>query len=172
MNVNIRAIQIQDAKGIHRIYTQEAVLQYMVFLPSMRVDAVENRIRNLGPNQFEFVAEIDGNVVGFVGLTQGQGRRSHAGDLFIGVDSEYHNKGIGKALLTKMLDLADNWLMLERVELGVLTINPGAKALYEKFGFAVEGVRKGSLKTGGKFINEIIMSRFRPNGLLANALSL
>lgn len=42
----------------------------MVFLPSMRVEAMENRIRNLAPNQFEFVAEYDGEVVGFVGLTQ------------------------------------------------------------------------------------------------------
>ena len=37
-----------------------------------------------------------------------------------------------------MLDLADNWLMLERVELGVLETNPKAKALYEKFGFVEE----------------------------------
>lgn len=59
--------------------------------------------------------------------------------MFIGVDSEYHNKGIGKALFTKMLDLADNWLMLERVELGVLETNPKAKTLYEKFGFVEEG---------------------------------
>ncbi|MGQ0517617.1 GNAT family N-acetyltransferase, partial [Bacillus sp. D-CC] len=81
-------------------------------------------LTNYQPNQFEFVAEYDGEVVGFVGLTQSPGRRSHSGDLFIGVDSEYHNKGIGKALLTKMLDLADNWLMLERVELGVLETNP------------------------------------------------
>lgn len=119
-------MQIHDAKAIHRICTQDAVLPYMIFLPSMRVDAMENRIRNLGHNQFEFVAEFDGTVVGFVGLTQGQGRRSHSGDIFIGVDSEYHKKGIGKALLTKILDLADNWLMLERVELGILVTNPGA----------------------------------------------
>ncbi|PEA54342.1 GNAT family N-acetyltransferase [Bacillus pseudomycoides] len=166
MEVTIRPVQIQDASAIHRICIQDEVLPYMVFLPSMRVDAMENRIRNLGPNQFEFVAELDGNVVGFVGLTQGQGRRSHAGDLFIGVDSEYHNKGIGKALLTKVLDLTDNWLMLERVELGVLETNPSAKALYEKFGFREEGIKKGNLKANGTFVDEIMMSRFRPNGLI------
>ncbi|MEH7462311.1 GNAT family N-acetyltransferase [Bacillus thuringiensis] len=166
MEVTIRPVQIHDASAIHRICIQDAVLPYMVFLPSMRVDAMENRIRNLGSNQFEFVAELDGNVVGFVGLTQGQGRRSHAGDLFIGVDSEYHNKGIGKALLTKVLGLTDNWLMLERVELGVLETNPGAKALYEKFGFREEGIKKGNLKANGKFVDEIMMSRFRPNGLI------
>ncbi|WP_017149562.1 GNAT family N-acetyltransferase [Bacillus bingmayongensis] len=168
MEVTIRAVEIQDARAIHRICIQNDVLPYMVFLPSIRVDAMENRIRNLAPNQFGFVAEYDGKVVGFVGLTQGQGRRSHSGDLFIGVDSEYHNKGIGKALLTKMLDLADNWLMLERVELGVLEINPRAKALYEKFGFREEGIKKGNLKARGKFIDEIMMSRFRPNGLLVD----
>ncbi|MEI4718442.1 GNAT family N-acetyltransferase [Bacillus cereus] len=160
MGINVRAVEIQDARAIHRICIQDDVLPYMVFLPSMRVEAMENRIRNLAPNQFEFV--------GFVGLTQSPGRRSHSGDLFIGVDSEYHNKGIGRALLTKMLDLADNWLMLERVELGVLETNPKAKALYEKFGFVEEGVKIGNLKAHGKFINEIMMSRFRPNGLIVH----
>ncbi|MGN4443789.1 GNAT family N-acetyltransferase [Bacillus cereus group sp. MYBK79-1] len=168
MGIKVRAVEIQDARAIHRICIQDNVLPYMVFLPSMRVDAMENRIRNLAPNQFEFVAEYDGEVVGFVGLTQNPGRRSHSGDLFIGVDSEFHNKGIGKALLTKMLDLADNWLMLERVELGVLETNPNAKSLYEKFGFVEEGVKIANLKAHGKFINEIMMSRFRPDGLIVH----
>ncbi len=84
MGINVRAVEIQDARAIHRICIQDDVLPYMVFLPSMRVEAMENRIRNLAPNQFEFVAEYDGEVVGFVGLTQSPGRRSHSGDLFIG----------------------------------------------------------------------------------------
>lgn len=166
MEVTIRPVQIKDASSIHFICIQDNVLPYMVFLPSMRVDAMENRLRNLGPNQFEFVAELNGNVVGFIGLTQGQGRRSHVGDIFLGVDSEHHKKGIGKLLLTKIIDLADNWLMLERVELGVLVTNAGAQALYEKFGFLVEGKKKGSLKANGSFIDEIIMSRIHPKGLL------
>ena len=70
MGINVRAVEIQDARAIHRICIQDEVLPYMVFLPSMRVDAMENRIRNLAPNQFEFVAEYDGEIVGFVGLTQ------------------------------------------------------------------------------------------------------
>ena len=75
MGINVRAVEIQDARAIHRICIQDDVLPYMVFLPSMRVEAMENRIRNLAPNQFEFVAEYDGEVVGFVGLTQSPGRK-------------------------------------------------------------------------------------------------
>ncbi|MCP8968197.1 GNAT family N-acetyltransferase [Ectobacillus ponti] len=166
MTVAIRPVEIRDAAALHRIYIQEDVLPYMVFLPSMRPEAVENRLRNLGPQEYEFVAELDGKVAGFIGMSQGQGRRSHRGDLFIGVDSARHGSGIGSALLTKMLDLADNWLMLERIELGVLATNPKAKALYERFGFVEEGVRRGSLKADGSFVDEIMMARLRPGGLL------
>lgn len=59
-------------------------------------------------------------------------------------------KALEKALLTKILDLADNWLMLERVELGVLETNSKAKSLYEKLGFVEEGVKIGNLKASRK----------------------
>jgi RimJ/RimL family protein N-acetyltransferase len=166
MEFSIRPVEVRDAMALQRICTQDHVFPFMVFLPSMRVEAMENRIKNLQQNEYEYVAEYNGEVVGFVGLAQRNGRRSHVGDLFIGVDSAYHSKGIGKALLTKIIDLADNWLLLERVELGVLETNPGAQALYEKLGFRVEGVKKGNLKANGRFVDEIMMSRFRPNGLI------
>ncbi|MEH7401961.1 GNAT family N-acetyltransferase [Gottfriedia acidiceleris] len=166
MEVLIRPVEINDAKALHRICTQENVFPYMIFLPSMRVDMMENRIRNLQANEFEFVAECNGDVVGLVGLVKRTGHRSHVGDLFIATDGNHHNKGIGKALLTKVLDLADHWLMLERVELGVLETNPKAQALYEKFGFKVEGVKKGNIKANGRFVDEIMMCRFRPDGII------
>ncbi|WP_088070879.1 GNAT family N-acetyltransferase [Gottfriedia luciferensis] len=164
MEISIRPVELTDARAIHRICTQDKVFPNMIFLPSMRVEMMENRIKNLQQNEYEFVAEYNGDVVGFIGLAQRTGRRSHVGDLFIATDSAYHNKGIGKALLTKMLDLADNWLLLERVELGVLETNPTAKVLYEKFGFKVEGVKKGNIKANGRFVDEIMMGRFRPGG--------
>ncbi len=111
MTIKVRAVEIQDARAIHRICIQDDVLPYMVFLPSMRVDAMENRIRNLASNQFEFVAEYDGEVVGFVGLTQSPGRRSHSGDLFIGVDSDIIIKALEKLFLQKCLI----WLILVNV---------------------------------------------------------
>ncbi|GGE62237.1 GNAT family N-acetyltransferase [Priestia taiwanensis] len=166
MELTIRPIQLKDATDIHRIAMQEDVFPYLVFLPSMRIDMMENRIKNLSATQYEFVAEHNGNVVGWIGLVQGQARRSHVGDMYIAVDSSFHNNGIGSALLTKIINLADNWLLLERVDLTVLHINPKAKALYEKFGFVEEGRKKGSLKTNGTFADEIVMGRLRPNGLL------
>ena len=56
--------------------------------------------------------------------------------------------------------------MLERVELGVLATNPRAKALYERFGFRVEGIKKGAIRSAGQYVDEILMARLRPDGAL------
>jgi len=40
-----------------------------------------------------------------------------------------------------MIDLADQWLNLSRLELEVYTDNDAAIHLYKKFGFVIEGTR-------------------------------
>ncbi|GMA49948.1 acetyltransferase [Alicyclobacillus contaminans] len=168
MNLVIRPVEVRDARAIHRIHLQEQVMPYILSLPSDRIDQLEERYRKLGNNHHEFVAESDGEVVGHAGLVQMSGRRSHTGMFYIAVDAAHHGCGIGTALLTKILDLADHWLMLERVELGVLVTNLRAKALYERFGFVVEGKKTGAIRSAGRFVDEVLMSRLRPNGLLSD----
>jgi putative acetyltransferase len=167
MNLLIRSVEVNDARAIHRIQQQEQVMPYILSLPSDRIDQLEERYRKLGNNHHEFVAVLDGEVVGSAGLVQMSGRRSHVGMFYIAVDAEQHGKGVGTALITKILDLADNWLMPERVELGVLVTNPRAQALYERLGFVVEGKKVGAIKSAGQFVDEIFMSRLRPSGLLS-----
>lgn len=166
VDIVIRPAQASDAMAIHRIQQQKDVMPYILSLPSTRVEQIQERYRNLGANHHEFVAEVNGQVVGNAAVVQMTGRRSHVGIFYISVDAEYHGNGIGTALITKVLDLADNWLMLERVELGVLITNPRAQALYERHGFVVEGKRIGSIRSVGQYVDEIIMARFRPGGLL------
>jgi RimJ/RimL family protein N-acetyltransferase len=163
MNLVIRPVHSNDAKSIHHISIQDSVLPYMVWLPSLRIEQMEATLKNLGPNEHQFVAEMDGTVVGYVGLTQNRAaRKSHVGELFLGVNSEYHNKGIGTSLLLKALDLADNWLFLERVELDVLETNPRAQALYERHGFVVEGKKVNAFRSSGQYTDLFFMARFRP----------
>lgn len=62
-------------------------------------------------------------------------RLRHSADIGIMVHKDYQNMGVGSALMERLLDLADNWLMLVRVELTVFADNERAIHLYEKFGF-------------------------------------
>jgi len=46
-----------------------------------------------------------------------------------------------------------------RLELTVECVNTGAKHLYEKNGFTVEGVRPKSMKVNGRFVDEYYMGK-------------
>jgi L-phenylalanine/L-methionine N-acetyltransferase len=166
MELLIRPVNINDAHYIHQILSQERVMPYVISLPSDRVEQLEDRYRTLPKNNHELVAQLDDVVVGHAGLVQLSGRRSHVGTFYIAVDTNYHGKGIGTALITKILDLADNWLMLERIELGVLVTNPRAQVLYERHGFVVEGKKTAAIRSAGQYVDEVVMSRLRPKGIL------
>ena len=66
----------------------------------------------------------------------------HTADVGIFVHTDWQGKGVGTALMQTVLDLADNWLMLVRVELEVFTDNVKAIHLYEKLGFVNCGIRR------------------------------
>ena len=77
------------------------------------------------------------------------------------VRTDCQGQGIGTALLEAVLDLADNWLMLRRVELEVYADNQRAVRLYEKFGFEAEGRRREAAVKNGAYVDLMVMARLR-----------
>ena len=87
-------------------------------------------------------------------------RRSHCGSVGIAVAKGWHGQGIG-SLLGALLDVADNWMNLRRVELMVYTDNEPAIALYRKHGFEVEGELRDYAVRDGRHVNAYAMARLR-----------
>ena len=163
-SMKIRPIEVKDAERIVGIMRQKTVLPNIIALPSLRIEKFESRLKNSSSDQHDFVAEVDGMVVGLCGLSQGTGRRAHTGTLFLFIDENFHSKGIGTRLLSNAIDLADNWLMIERIELTVIESNTRAKTLYERIGFSDEGFKHGSIIQNGQYVGECCMARYRPGG--------
>ena len=88
-------------------------------------------------------------------------RRSHCGSVGIAVAKGWHGQGIGSRLLGALLDVADNWMNLRRVELMVYTDNEPAIALYRKHGFEVEGELRDYAVRDGRHVNAYAMARLR-----------
>ncbi len=160
--IEVRPVRVEDAEAIWRIAREPGVIERILALPSDRLEARQAQLRDLGPDEHYLVATIDGEVVGLGGLTVGRGRLRHAGDVFLFVGREHQGQGAGSALMSALLDLADRWLLLERVELTVIVDNEGARRLYERFGFEVEGRRRRSVISDGAIRDEWLMSRLRP----------
>lgn len=108
-------------------------------------------------------AVAGGRVVGIVQLKIGpRVRIRHRANLWMAVHPDHHRRGIGDALLRAMLDAADRWLDVVRIELFTHADNVAAIALYEKHGFVVETRRARDMVRDGRPVDGIGMARIRP----------
>jgi putative acetyltransferase len=79
----------------------------------------------------------------------------------MGVHDDFIGRGIGAALLGELVEAADNWLAITRLELTVFTDNIPAIRLYEKFGFETEGTHKAFAFRHGIYADVFAMARLR-----------
>ncbi|MDR1651746.1 MAG: GNAT family N-acetyltransferase [Synergistaceae bacterium] len=160
--MNIRAVKIEDAADINRMRTMNGVRENILGITSERVTDTETFIRNLSHSDHMLAAEIGGSVVGCVSLTVSKmPRERQTAGLGLMVHTDRQRQGIGRALMTAILDLADNWLMLKRVEVSVFVDNEPAVALYRSMGFVVEGTKKFASIRNGAYMDEYLMARYR-----------
>ena len=155
----IRHAEPADIDAIKAIYDQPSVYANTLQLPFQPV-ANWQKLYNAGSGFYNLVAEIEGKVVGQLGMQVCQNpRRRHVAELGMGVREEYQGQGIGSALLRAALEMADNWLNIRRVELTVYPSNEAAIALYERFGFEVEAELTDYAFQYGNYVNVLAMAR-------------
>ena len=165
MNFIIRPVKIEDAVFINKIRRQDGVRENIMGIISERVTRTEGFINGLTDNDHMLVAEVEEDgvkiVVGVASLSVNKSNRvRHSGSIGIMVQREYHGMGIGRALMNNLIDIADNWLMLIRIELGVFTDNEKAINLYKSLGFEIEGTRKYAIIRNGKYDDDYLMARY------------
>ena len=131
-------------------------------LPFARRDDWRRIMENPPDAMTGIVALLDGRLIGSADVTQGKGRRSHTGHVGLSVHDDFHGRGIGTVLLAALIDAADNWLNLKRLELTVYVDNEPAIRLYRKFGFEVEGTRRSDAFRDGRYVDSLAMARLRP----------
>ncbi|ANY77849.1 GNAT family acetyltransferase [Microvirga ossetica] len=74
---------------------------------------------------------------------------------------EKDGRGIGTRLLRELIEIADDWLNLRRIELTVYVDNARAIALYERHGFEIEGTHRDYAFRGGAFVDAYAMARVK-----------
>ena len=108
------------------------------------------------PNSFTLGAFQQGELIGMVGFRRKDGEKEqHRGHIWgMYVRSDVQGKGIGKALLSKAIELADSMTGLEQIELCVVTRNMQARGLYASLGFASCGIDPRALLVDGVYLDE------------------
>ncbi|MEV1291228.1 ribosomal protein S18-alanine N-acetyltransferase [Pseudonocardia sp. NPDC049635] len=98
--------------------------------------------------QVYLAARADGELVGYGGLAVIAGPPQAEAEVHtIGVDPVWQRRGIGRALLGKLLEVADE--LRATVFLEVRTDNEPARTLYERHGFEIVGLRRRYYRPSG-----------------------
>lgn len=164
MTISIRRTEPTDYEAIRQIFDGPQVVWGTLQLPFPSGETWRKRLADPPEGIFSLVACEDTEIVGQLDLYTFplHPRRRHVGQIGMAVRDDWQGKGVGSALLQAVIDVADKWLNLLRLELEVYTDNEPAVRLYKKFGFVVEGTSVQFAYRDGKYVDVYIMARLKP----------
>jgi putative acetyltransferase len=159
-DIVVRAAEPSDVAGITEVMNQPRAYWGTLQWPYHSVALREQKFAQTDRNNVQLVALIDGKVVGNIGLHRETAhRRLHAASIGMAVHDAYAGRGVGSALMGAVVELAERWWNIRRLELSVYADNARAIALYERFGFVREGLFRAYAWRDGEYVDSIPMAR-------------
>ena len=158
----------KDAKSLIEINL--SVIDEKLFMlrePGEAIYTIDGEIRNIEnllklEGTLYLVAEVNKKVVGYLDFKNGGFRRTkHSGTLSIFILKEWRHFGIGRLLMERLIEWAENNTLIEKLTLAVFSTNERAIELYKKLGFIEEGRCPKDMKIkDGAYIDSILMYKF------------
>lgn len=107
------------------------------------------------------VCEVDGRIAGNCDISRRVNQKTlHRAAVAIALLHEFWGLGIGTAMFQELIHIAEGWEGVIQMELEFVEGNSRARALYEKMGFRITGVRPDAFRLkDGSLRNEYMMVR-------------
>jgi putative acetyltransferase len=155
----IRVAIKEDFDFIYELYMHPQINKWLLYEP-MSKELFFPIFKELFVKKALFVYENENKAAGMCKLVPQQHRNAHI--VYLGgvaIHPAYAGKGLGQKMLEEIKGYIKQKGFL-RIELSVEVINEKAVHLYEKAGFAKEGIMKKVtyLKEENKFLDEVMMA--------------
>ena len=166
MNISIRQATAADAPAIARIYNQGIEDRGATFETRPRTPADIVAWLEEAKRLPLLVAEDEGIVVGWAGLSAYRSRACYAGigEFSIYLERTMRGRGVGRMLLSSLIDAARDrgyWKLVSRV----FPFNTGSRSLCRSCGFRKVGVYEKHGRLDGKWLDVVIVERLIPENL-------
>jgi len=159
--IHIRSLEPEDAEGLTLLQAMPGYRHGTLRPPHPTIASVRQFLEKRSQDDLLLGAFLEGRLVGSGGLHRSAGRRRHAANLGIGVADDVRRRGIGDALMIALIEAADKWLDIRRIELTVFHDNVEAIRLYKRHGFEREGLMRAAAFREGDYVDVIMMARLR-----------
>jgi RimJ/RimL family protein N-acetyltransferase len=160
--VRLRAVEPEDAPNAYRWINDREVTQFLMarypFSLNFERDWAGNIAKENNYQDARYVIEtLDGTAIGVCGLHHGR-PEDRIADLGIMIgEKDYWSQGYGTDAMLTLLRFGFYQMNLHKITLGVFSINPRARAVYEKCGFVEEGRGREEYFQDGRYIDVIRM---------------
>ena len=116
---------------------------------------------NASANEAMLVCLVEGKVAGNCQIVWKTGIKTrHRAAVAIALLKEYWNQGIGTRLFQELIRIAEENEHILQMELEFVEGNTRARALYEKMGFRIAGIKPNAIRLkDGTLLNEYYMIR-------------
>ena len=140
-------ISPRDRRFVDRtLISQVAVASWTQAVPERRLVAVED----------------DGSVSGLTTVTRGIGWSAHTADVRVVVASSARGRGVGRALASGAVQLADE-MGIDKLSVETMATNEGGQAMFLALGFAEEARLVGQVvDDNGKRQDIVILTHWLP----------
>jgi L-amino acid N-acyltransferase YncA len=158
----VRPAALEDAAAIARIHNQGiedrvATLETELRTPEDRRQWMASR----SPRHPVIVAENErGEVVGWGSLNVFNAREAYrfVADFSVYVDRAYRGKGVGRALLARLVELGREH-GYHKLVLSAFPFNEGGLRLYESMGFRTVGIYREQGLLDGRWVDTVVMEK-------------
>jgi RimJ/RimL family protein N-acetyltransferase len=162
--VTLRAVEREDIKRLHALNQHvELVLAGDGHWQPVPLAAFEKQYEKHLDNQEQsaFVIEVDGKVIGDIGL-HSRDRRSRVSSFGVAIyDPEYLSKGYGREAIALLLGWAFDTQNYERFWLTTWSTNERAIRCYRAVGFVEEGRLRRQIFVDGQYVDTVVMGLLR-----------
>ncbi|HUA57523.1 MAG TPA: GNAT family N-acetyltransferase [Verrucomicrobiae bacterium] len=123
------------------------------------VETMAGRFRDAPATNLYLGAFEDSRLAGMATLIREESEKMrHKGHIYgVYVAPEYRGRGIGRALIGRLVELASEDPTLEQILLAVATTQHAAKQMYQSFGFETYGTEPKAMKIGSDYVDEDLM---------------
>ncbi len=163
--VVLRPIEKEDLKKLHELQSnvELVMLGNASWEPWSLASSEKEFEKHLeSQEKGDFVIEVDGNIIGEIGLHEWRNRRAGAAAFGVGIyDPNYLSKGYGREAIGLFLDWAFRIMNYRKIHLETLAANERSVRCYKACGFVEEGLLRQHDYYNGDYADVLVMGILR-----------